>query len=122
MLYRVAESVVVLLCLGLELTAQTLVESLKVIALLLKRHLDRLCLLACVGILLHLLLEVGSCSLQSLLLCEGVLDILALLLKDERVVLAELVLRHDTVYLYISNLSCSSCSLGCRFLIVYLRL
>ena len=83
-LYRVAESVVVLLCLGLELTAQTLVESLKVIALLLKRHLDRLCLLACVGILLHLLLEVGCGSLKSLLLlCESVLDILTLLLKDE---------------------------------------
>ena len=35
-LYRVAESVVVLLGLGLELTAQALVESLKVVALLLK--------------------------------------------------------------------------------------
>ena len=117
------QCLVIFVGLLLELTAQSLVELLQIVALLLQTSLDSLGLLTCVGILLHLLLEVGSGGLQLLLLAgERLLDVVALLLEDLAVLLAELILRHDGVYLHESNLG--TCGFRCclRSLVVHLRL
>ena len=67
-LNAVAQSVVELVGLYLELIAQALVESLEVSTLLLERCLNAFSLLASVSILLQFLLEIGSSSFQLLLL------------------------------------------------------
>ena len=113
MLDAITKSLVELVGLVLEFSAQTLVQYLKVVILLLQACVYALSLLTGVSILLHLLLEVGSCSLQSLLLLgKSVLNVLTLLLEDETILFSEFILTHDRVYLYVSNLHIASSGLS----------
>ena len=67
------------------------------------------------SIVLKLALKVGGCRLQLLtLLVEGVAGIVALLLQDERILLAETVLCHDGVHLDVGNLHARGSGAGGR--------
>ena len=119
----VAKSIIVLLCLVLELTAQTLVERLQVCALALELSLYALSLLTCVSVLLHLLLEVCCCCLELLLLlCQCVLYVLTLLLRYDLILFADLVLWHNAIHLAKSNLCLCGSHLATGSLRGFLRL
>ncbi len=93
MLYAVSQGCIELLSLCLELISKTLLQSAKIGILLLKTCLHRLCLLLSVLIALYILLELCRSCLQRLSFCiDCVLDILALLLQNQRIFLTELIL------------------------------
>ena len=118
----VAQSVVIFLCLALELTAQALVKSLKVGVLTLQLKMDDMSLLTGLSDMMKLLLEVGGSCLKLLLfLCERVLDVLTLFLQHERILLAELILRHDAVNLHKRDLCLCGSYLCVSSLVVSLR-
>ena len=122
MLDGVAQSRIVFISFCLELGAEPLVQGLQVVRLFLQTCLYAFGLLAGVGVLLKFLLEVGSCIFKLLLLVgQGVLNVLPFLLQNLCEVFAELILRHDAVYLHEGDFQFARFGLfGCRSFFVYL--
>ena len=102
-MHAVRESFVILSNLVLILSTKTLLQSISILSLLLDTCLNLLCLCLCVFICLNILLEVSSCSLNSLLLTsQCTLDISFFCLYKLSNIFPISILAHDRVYLYIS--------------------